>query len=354
MRSAGATRRSRARFRNSCAPIRRRGRSAPSRRAKFAKVRPSRADAVARQRVLRRGRRRVRGARAALPRADARTADSSSPPSRRSTGCRARCATSGGELVHGRDARRRRRGRGRHRQYPHHRRDSAAAAGETRRTSSRCAARSTCATPTFARAQQAPGRGAARRSSPIRATRRRLAAPARSRRSPRRGRCSFSPMPGARSSELPAQTQFGVRRGLRRLGLADQSADAALPHRRGGCWRITARSRPSAPTLGYDIDGVVYKVDDSTCRSGSASSRARRAGRSRTNSRPSRRRPSLDGIDIQVGRTGALTPVARLEPVTVGGVVVTNATLHNEDYIEASARTASRSATARTSASATP
>jgi DNA ligase (NAD+) len=79
---------------------------------------------------------------------------------------------------------------------------------------------------------------------------------------------------------------------------------------------------------------VVYKVDRLNCRSGWASCRARRAGRSPTSSLPRRRRRSLERIDIQVGRTGALTPVARLEPVTVGGVVVSNATLHNAEEIE--------------------
>lgn len=133
-------------------------------------------------------------------------------------------------------------------------------------------------------------------------------------------------------SEPLAKNQFEAVKKLAELGFDTNplmkvcdSVDTLLAH-----YEEIQRNRPD---LGYDIDGVVYKVNDLALQE--------RLGFRNNNPRwaiahkfPAETAVTLlEDIEIQVGRTGALSPVARLKPVTVGGVVVSNATLHNEDYI---------------------
>ena len=133
-------------------------------------------------------------------------------------------------------------------------------------------------------------------------------------------------------SALPADTQSGVVKAFARFGLPTNklmtvchTTEEMLAH-----YRSIEAQRSS---LGYDIDGVVYKVDELSLqrRLGFVSRSPRWA---LAHKFPAERATTLlEAIEIQIGRTGSLTPVAKLRPVTVGGVVVSNATLHNEDEI---------------------
>ena len=134
-------------------------------------------------------------------------------------------------------------------------------------------------------------------------------------------------------SEAFAPTQHAALEAFARFGLPINplakvcaTAEEMLAHYRD----IEAKRAE----LGYDIDGVVYKVDDLALqrRLGFVSRSPRWAVAHKF---PAERATTrVEAIEIQVGRTGALTPVAKLHPVTVGGVVVSNATLHNADEIE--------------------
>ncbi len=133
-------------------------------------------------------------------------------------------------------------------------------------------------------------------------------------------------------SDMLADTQMGMMQAFGRYGFKTNplmkvfnSVDGLLSQ-----YRMFETNRAG---LDYDIDGIVYKVDriDMQQRLGFVSRSPRWAIAHKFPAEKAT--TTLISIDIQVGRTGSLTPMARLQPVTVGGVVITNVTLHNEDYI---------------------
>ena len=134
------------------------------------------------------------------------------------------------------------------------------------------------------------------------------------------------------ASAVPGEAQADVIGALRAWGfpVADGFARVETVEQALAVYRAIEATRADLP---FDIDGVVYKLDrlDLQARLGTVGRAPRWAIAHKFPAEQAQ--TTLLDIDIQVGRTGKLTPVAKLEPVTVGGVVVKNATLHNADEI---------------------
>ena len=137
---------------------------------------------------------------------------------------------------------------------------------------------------------------------------------------------------GETSAEI-APTHWELLTALRDFGFAVNNLSAKSKTTDGllASYNMVSRARPDLP---YDIDGVVYKIDrhDFQVRLGQVARAPRWAMAHKFPAEQAE--TTISAIDIQVGRTGALTPVARLHPISVGGVIVSNASLHNEDEIE--------------------
>ena len=133
-------------------------------------------------------------------------------------------------------------------------------------------------------------------------------------------------------SGLPAETQSGVMAAIAAWGVPVSPLLVCVPHSDDALAHYASIERQRAD-LPYDIDGVVYKVDrlEWQERLGFVAKSPRWAIAHKFPAEQAE--TTLELIDIQVGRTGKLTPVGRLTPVTVGGVVVSNVTLHNRDEI---------------------
>jgi DNA ligase (NAD+) len=131
----------------------------------------------------------------------------------------------------------------------------------------------------------------------------------------------------------PPERQSAALSMLRDLGLR-VSGESEVVRGLEGCLDYYRRLAARRPRLGYDIDGVVFKVDWIAQQNvlGSVSRAPRWAIAYKFP--PEEATTEVLAIEVQVGRTGILTPVARLAPIEVGGVTVTNATLHNQDEIE--------------------